>query len=137
MYEIVPPLLSDIECINEFDLRNPILPYIELLAFFIELFTPFNVEVCSLYNDDNGAYLQIDEANNKFYFTFYATEIEFGIKFDKCFSVPISELFPSQSDDECSASPRILVELLTQHHVDPQLIQACNYYQRIILNSIN
>lgn len=97
VHENISPLLNYIECINEFDLKNPSLPYAELFGLFIELFTEYKVEVSSLQEDDI-VYLQIDEVDNKFYFSFFPDYLEYAFgDFNKFETVPLSVLVPSKN----------------------------------------
>lgn len=91
LYEIIRKLLRDTDCLEiEHINNNSDLIYIGLLGLFIELFTPFNIEISSINNDDpeNEPFLQIDEENNMFYFTFFKDRLEFAHgNFDNFFTI--------------------------------------------------
>jgi len=57
---------------------NILLSSTEIFASFIELFTPYFIEVSSIVDDDGQIFFQIDEKDNKFYFTFFEDRLEFA-----------------------------------------------------------
>ena len=92
-------ILSDVEGVADEDISNPLLPFAELLALFIELFTPYFVEVSSLQDENDNVFFQIDEKNNKFYFAFFHDHLEFAFNnFDEFESVPLNTINLTVSD---------------------------------------
>lgn len=68
-------ILSDTEGISEI---CDFLPFVEIFALCIELFTSYSVEVSTIITED-GIFHQIDENNNLFYFSFFKCHLEFAI----------------------------------------------------------
>jgi hypothetical protein len=79
-------------------LNHPLLPYIELLALYIRINTSECIEISYLIDDDGILFFQIDEYNNKFYFTFFSDRIEFAFgNFDVYVSMTWKTLFSSDN----------------------------------------
>jgi hypothetical protein len=99
VHNTLAPVLSDVEGVEDVEgilenhHLNRLLPLVEFLALFIELFTPYFVEVSSLQDDDGTIFFQIDETNNEFYFAFYDDHLEFAFgNFDEFVSLTWGEI---------------------------------------------
>lgn len=127
VHDNISPLLSDIVCIHESDLKNPSLPYVELFALFIELFTKYNVEVCSL-EEDGIIFLQIDEVENKFYFAFFSDRVEYAFdNFNEFETIPLSALVPAENLGFIQGKYNL------GQKVEKEIIVTYNCYQRLVL----
>ena len=93
VHSTLSKILSDTEGVYHH--QNPLLPFAEILALFIELFTPYFVEVSSLEDQDDKVFYQIDEKNNEFYFAFFGDHFEFAFgDYNNCQSFLWSAIFP-------------------------------------------
>jgi len=71
VHNTLSEILSDVKGVEDVGgvKLHSFLPFAELLAVFIELFTHYLVEVSTI-QDDGEIFCQIDEKNNEFYFPF-------------------------------------------------------------------
>lgn len=103
------------------------LTYAQILALYIKYFTGYDIELSTIIDDDK-MYVQIDEKNNLFYFSFFDDSLEFAFgSFDLCKSVDWLDL--NSQDDNSS-------ELLQELNASADLINAfCQTKQ--VINKLN
>lgn len=100
------------------NLNQPILPYVQVLALYIRRYTNYTIEISSLRNDNgDNKFFQIDEADNKFYFSFFHDKLEFAIdNFDAYTSISWDKIFRSHNNET--------IEVIENLGADTSLIKA-------------
>lgn len=114
---------------NVDELDHPILPYIQVLGHYIRNHTTYRIEISSLEpNDIKRKFFQIDEVDNKFYFTFFPHKLEFAIgNFDNYMSIPWDVMFTPDNV--------VMITNLRNLGASESLIKACQKFLDFCIQS--
>ncbi len=110
-------------------LNHRLLPYVQILALYIRINTSYQIEISSLENDKGDIYFQIDEINNKFYFTF-SENFEYAVEnFNSYISVDWNDMF---SYENITMIPR-----LHNMGASESLVHACRTFLEFMSSNKN